>query len=209
MQGGDGTGYLPACVLLGAGQPWMPLFHKENKFSPCFKILATASCWGLLLETALQDGWSHSGCSHRVCATGLAQKLPQLQQGGHRCWEHAQLRSCRCKNAWLEFPGPLGAALRVRALLELCRTQGRAQGRGSGSAQQGLLHHQEMPPLGIPAGSAESLKVTKPWGKLERMGTDDKIESLPNFQLLFQHENLLEFSSTFANLIAREFTWKQ
>lgn len=119
--------------------------------------------------------------------------------------------------AWLVFSEPLDAALRFRALLDSAGLEGSAQGRGCGSAasaQQGLMHHQEMPPLGIPAqrppaGSAEPLKVTKPWGKLERMGTDDKIESLPNFQLLFQHENPLEFSSTFANLIAREFTWKQ
>lgn len=59
------------------------------------------------------------------------------------------------------------------------------------------------------AGSAESFKITKPWGKFQRMVTDDNIESLPNFQLLLQHENLLEFFSTFANLIVREFTWKQ
>lgn len=155
---------------------------------------------------------------HRVCATGADTDTATAAAG----WAHMFIMCSsgelqRQNSAWLEFPQPLGAALRVRAVSELCRTQGSAQGRGSGGTGQ-CPAGTDAPPGDVtsgnfstkpPAGSAESLKVTKSWGKLERMGTDDKIESLPNFQLLFQHENLLEFSSTFANLIAREFTWKQ
>lgn len=183
---------------------------RENIFSPCLKILATSLELGAVIRNWSPAGWQ----SCRVCAAGAD---TETDTG----WAHTFITCSeelqKQNSALFQFPQPLGAALRVRAVFELCRIWGSAQGRGFGTTGQRPAGT-DAPPGHVtsgnsstkpPARSAESLKVTRPWGKLERMGTDDKIESLPNCQLLFQHENLLEFSSTFANLIAREFTWKQ
>lgn len=144
---------------------------------------------------------------HRVCAPGADTETATATAGWAQVFITGSGEELQVQNsAWLVFPQPLGTALSVRALFELCRTQGHCPGGTDSPPGDVTLGNSSSKP---PAASAESLKVTKPWGKLERMGTDDKIKPVPNFQLLFQHENLLEFSSTFANLIAREFTWKQ